>query len=79
MKRRVYRVSAMKAGGWVLTFASGGSMIFATKRNAIEDGRRIAREAWEVHGTPCQLVVHNRDGRIAFEHTYGRDPERFKG
>lgn len=28
---------------------------------------------------PSQLFVHNKSGRIAFERTYGGDPERHKG
>lgn len=49
-----------------------------TKADAIEDARDEAnRIAFE--GGLAQVVVKNRNGRIATEWTYGADPRRFKG
>lgn len=43
--------------------------LFATKTEAVEEGRRRAR------GTqPSQLVIHDEQGRIRDEHTYQDDP-----
>jgi hypothetical protein len=45
-----------------------------TKAEAVSRGRDWARSV-----PPSQLVVRNKDGRIAFEHTYGLDPAKYKG
>jgi len=44
------------------------------KDNAVEHAKELAR-AQELG----QVIVHNRDGRIAEEFTYGEDPSSSKG
>lgn len=41
----------------------------ATKEQAVEDARALADES-----KPSQIVIHNADGRIEKERTYGDDP-----
>lgn len=74
-KRRVWRVSWSERNRlWRSVSPRGGVAWFATKREAVVDGRSCARSE-----RPSQLMIHNRDGKIQTEHTYGSDPRRFKG
>lgn len=73
-RRRIYRVVPDRRHGWAIKEAQHVVALWDRKADAIRDARERARR-----GQPSQLFIHNRDGRIAFEHTYGRDPERFKG
>ena len=41
---------------------------YATKDEAVKEGRRLAREHHAEH------IIHNRDGRIVERDSYGRDP-----
>lgn len=61
------------SGAWVIAYQC------ETKRGAIFVGSGEARSEWRILRQPTQLVVHNRDGRIAFEATYGSDPRRRVG
>lgn len=75
--RATWRVTwRSKTRSWLLAGPRNHREYFRTKAQAVDVGRRMAA------GTePSQLVVHGRDGRIQFEHTYPRwsDPERFVG
>lgn len=78
-KRAVYRVKRSRKG-WRLWYPRGRrSSFWFLKADAVERGRLWARARWGRLGEPAQLVVHGRDGRIQFEHTYGRVPARRKG
>lgn len=84
MKRAVYRVKPPLDGkryGWRIVCPGGSGDWYTreTKRAAVSQARTWARKRWENTGQTAQLVVHNRNGRLAFEHTYGRDPERRRG
>lgn len=79
MKRAVYRVRAAGRNGWRLVFPNRRTQLFVRKRAAVSCGRTVASSRWHDYEQPAQLVVHARDGRIQFEHTYGRDPERRRG
>lgn len=83
MRRRcVYRVKpplGKARHGWRVLTPAGEVSTSPTKRVAVSHARRWARSRWENHGELCQLVVHGRNGRIQYEHTYGRDPRRRKG
>lgn len=50
----------------------------ATKKTAIKQARRAIRLR-ALTGEPHQLVTYNKNGRISWEATYGRDPRRHKG
>jgi hypothetical protein len=80
-RRLVYRVKAAhgEGEGWMVTTPAGGWWWRETKRGAVSLGRTKARMLHEDEGRMVQLVVHGRDGRIQYEHTYGRDPARRKG
>lgn len=43
-----------------------------TKQAALREAREHCRDAARFR--PVQLIVRNRDGRIAFENTYQNDP-----
>ena len=86
-KRSVFRVEwNQKARCWgVLAPGKWGTGVNPlvterTKADAVVRGALIARRIWEgSHRQISQLVVHCKDGHIAFERTYGRDPKRTKG
>lgn len=77
-----YRVKPPLGGkryGWRVLTPSGGLWVFETKRGAVSTGRTKARQLHEDSGRTTQLVVHGRNGRIQYEHTYGSDPARRAG
>lgn len=84
-RRAIYRVKPVRRGlgGWRMEIkhpnGAAHPSSYAFKRTAVAAGRRWARRSWERHGMLAQLVVHGRDGKIQFEHTYGRDPRGTKG
>ena len=79
-KRVIFRVARYHASTWPRLMWKlrwpwpGRSELFETKYRAVQAGRM---EAWL--NKPSQLVVHGKDGRIQFDHTYGADPRRTKG
>lgn len=82
-KRKVYRVQYVaKNHFWkcTATSASGSfdGWLSGTNETKATFVSRVAREIAQFVGLN-QLVVHNKDGRIAFERTYGADPRRSKG
>jgi hypothetical protein len=80
-KRRVITVRwETKAGvWWVIERGSNKPIaIFVHKLFAIRRGRAEARGHYGMGGL-AQLVVKNKNQRIAFENTYGLDPRRSKG
>ncbi len=52
---------------------------YTTKTKAVKIGSRYCRDLRNSEGTPTQLRVFNKNGRISFERTYGRDPRRYEG
>ena len=53
---------------------------FDNKADAISDARCIIQIVRENDASElCQLVVYNKNGRFAYEHSYGRDPRRHEG
>ena len=76
--RVVYR--SIPDGWWVL---QGRRVLAANvrKHQAVTIGRGYAKREWSRDKTWSQLVVHGRNGRIQYEHTYPRssDPKRSKG
>jgi hypothetical protein len=62
-------------GGWDIRRggASRSSGHFDTKREAVDRGRELSRNA------QTELKIHNRDGRIAQSDSHGNDPRNIKG
>ena len=79
--RVVYRVKWSDSfQKWVHTGVRGARLgNYGDKARAVREARLFARATWTEAGTLCQLVVHGKNGRIQYEHTYGRDPRRHKG
>ena len=78
-KRAVWSVTWLKkAGRWRLT-GPHGFWWLDVKMDAVKDGAKRARAYHESKGTPTQLRVKGKNGRIQFEHTYGKDPRKSKG
>jgi hypothetical protein len=84
-----YRSRSADGAPWLLyrfRRVVGGAV---TRKHAISSARNVARGEWEEGYYPSraprrrwsQLVVHNKNGRIAFEATYPRssDPRRHRG
>lgn len=80
-KRAVYQVLPPLGGaryGWRVVVNRTGFWTRGTKAEAVELGREKAKLV-RADGGLAQLVVHGRDGRIQYEHTYGDDPRRRQG
>lgn len=67
---RTHHVVPNPSGGWDVRRggASRSSGHFDIKRDAVDRGRQISRNA----GT--EFKVHNRDGRISRSDSHGNDP-----
>jgi hypothetical protein len=74
VKRSVYRLKWVRER-WVLCDSKGITInMWATKNHALGNARRYVRQL-----PPSQLIVHKKNGKFEYEHTYGADPERSKG
>ena len=68
-KRKVYHVTTSDKGGWAVK-AEGNSRpssTHTTKAEAVRAAKAMARKTGL-----GQVIVHGRNGRIQFEHSYGR-------
>ena len=64
-----YVHTVYKDGEWVNEIEGGDEVSrHATKDEAVERGRELARERQTEH------VIHNQDGEIAERSSYGNDP-----
>lgn len=91
MKRAIYTVQPNRdaRGWWDVAFNRPEDMLdsgrgycgggYRTKAAAVQHGRAQALDDWNRLRRPSQLRVKGRNGRIQFEHTYGKDPRRFQG
>jgi hypothetical protein len=69
-----YVHTVYKDGEWVNEIEGGDEVSrHATKDEAVERGRELARERQTEH------VIHNQDGTIAERNSYGSDPESSPG
>lgn len=75
MSRKEHHVVPNSNGGWdvVKPGAQRASVHADTKREAIDQGRRISRN----QGT--EFVIHNKNGRISDSDSHGNDPFPPKG
>ena len=57
-------------GGWSIKKggAKRATKNFDKKQNAIEQAKVISKN------NRAELIIHNKDGRIAQKHSYGHDP-----
>lgn len=78
-RRWVYRISWDRRRGLWLLRGREWTYEFERKADALREGRLAASHRWRAYQELGQVVVHGKDGRIKFEHTYGRDPRRTKG
>ena len=64
-----------KGGGWNIksSGATRSSGHFAKKADAVKRAREISRNK------KSELVIHNKDGKIAQKDSHGNDPRRIKG
>ena len=64
-----------KSGGWNVKGAGNSKATnhFDTKQAAIDYGRQTSRNQ------KSELVIHNKDGRIAQKDSHGHDPHPPKG
>ena len=64
-----------KNGGWdiKLSGAKRASGHFDTKKEAVARARKLSRER------RTELVIHNKDGRIARKDSHGHDPRSSRG
>ncbi len=62
-------------GGWDVKQAGGqrASVHTDTKQEAVDRGREISRNQH------TELVIHNKDGKIASSDSHGNDPHPPKG
>lgn len=77
-KRVRFEVLPDGRGGWAVTRDSVVIEDFHLKDRAVQHARARAREVWRA-GTPSQLLVKGRNGRIQDERTYGNDPRHIPG
>ena len=70
MTRRSHHVVPNPDGGWNVKKggATKASVHCDTKKEAIDRGRDISRNQ------QSELVIHNRDGKIAESDSHGHDP-----
>ena len=75
MPRKNQHVVPTRDGAWAVRGAgsSRATKKFRTQREAIAEGRRIAKSQ------RTELLIHGRDGRIREKDSYGRDPFPPKG
>jgi len=76
MSRKIVWVSPDGDGGWNVKTqgASRAAANFEGKSDAVDKAKEIAKNA------PLgQVKIQKRNGEIETEHTYGQDPEKYKG
>lgn len=78
VSRTIVSVRWSKVEGWVVTWGNKTCVGLSTKKAAIIKGRLEAQVIFG-RGKLSQLRVFGKNGRIQFEHTYGKDPRRSKG
>lgn len=74
-KRVKVTVQPTKGGnGWDVV-SPAGTVHHETKAPAVTQGRQVAKAVPSL----SQLVIKGENGRIQTEHTYGADPEKYRG
>jgi len=75
MPNKSVHVVPNKDGGWDIkqSRAKRSSGHFRTKSEAVSRAREISRNQ------RAELVIHNKDGKIAQKDSHGQDPRSSKG
>lgn len=74
MSRQVYHVTPFANGWKVNREGDDYEVVRDDKDDAVQEAKRLAKEA-----ELGQVIVHNQDGKIADEFTYGEDPRDIPG
>jgi hypothetical protein len=77
MSRRVsIHVEPRSRGKWAVEKASNSraSSTHRKKSAAVRKAKRMAKR-----NKPSSVVIHKSNGRIQKKHSYGSDPERYRG
>ena len=78
MPREVYHSSHTKEFGWHVVKDGEVVSTHATQKDAEAAAKQAGRRAYEKCGLG-QAVLHKANGTIKTEHTYGKDPEKYRG
>ncbi|HEY9507339.1 MAG TPA: DUF2188 domain-containing protein [Gemmatimonadales bacterium] len=75
-QRQVFHVVPQDQGKWRVEPEGRREVgrVFEDKEEAVRQATENAKAA-----DTGQIIVHGRDGRIQYEHTYGEDPRERKG
>lgn len=76
--RTIFYVIPDPNGGWRVQRGKQRYAWADMKRDAVEVAREAAHDVY-ARGRLSQIVVYRRDGRIHYEHTYGKDPRKYVG
>jgi hypothetical protein len=71
MSRKTYHVTPTNHGDWKVKRerTDRADSVHESKQNAIDRARELA-----ISGGLGQVVIHNQNGKIQSERTYGKDP-----
>ncbi len=75
--RTVFHVTPY-VNSWKVKTEGAGPYEFEAVMDTKEEAERVAREHARAQ-VPSQVIVHNRDGQISDESTYGDDPRSTPG
>lgn len=75
--RTVFHVTPY-VNSWKVKTEGAGPYEFEAVMDTKEEAERVAKEHARAQ-MPSQVIVHNKDGRIADESTYGDDPTSSPG
>ena len=75
-ERQVFHVLPQDEGKWRVEpeWHREAGEVFEDKEQAVQEASDCAEAA-----DAGQIIVHGRDGRVEYEHTYGDDPRERKG
>ena len=75
--RTVFHVSPY-VNSWKVKTEGAGPYEFEAVMDTKEEAERVAKEHARAQ-QPSQVIIHNKDGQIASEVTYGDDPPQSPG
>lgn len=75
--RTVFHVTPY-VNSWKVKVQGAGPYEFEAVTDNKEDAERLAKEKAREQ-VPSQVIVHNQDGKIEYESTYGDDPTDIPG
>lgn len=80
MRRKKVHITPRPQGRWAVKVGnnSRASKTYKKKSRAVKRGKKKAKKMAKKRGK-TELLIHKRNGNIQRKHSYGRDPERYKG